>query len=126
MVAASGSIDVLAEPAPYAPRKMPKRQHKLLKEFAARKGDPNLGGSSKTKLMTAYKQDALRCLSHLASHGPSKLATLREATKVGRAAAILRDNYYGWFNREARGIYAVTSEGCEARQTFAAQINALT
>ena len=125
VVAASGSIDVLAEPAPYAPRKSAKRQQRLLTEFTKRKGDPNLGGSGKTKLMTAYKQDALRCLSHLVSHGPSKLATLRQATKVERAASIMRDNYYGWFNREARGIYAVTNEGREARQTFAAQINAL-
>ncbi len=126
VVAASGSIEVLAEPQPYAPRKSVKRQHQLLKEFTKRKGDPNLGGSGGTKLMTSYKQDALRCLTHLNTHGPSKLAALRDATKVDRAANIMRDNYYGWFGRAGRGIYALTDEGQAAMKSFATHISALT
>ena len=126
VVAASGSIEVLAEPAPYAPRKSVKRGQRLLKEFTKRKGDPNLGGSGGTKLMTAYKQDALRCLMHLSTHGPSKLAALRTATKVERAANIMRDNYYGWFGRAGRGIYELTSEGQAATKSFATHISALT
>ena len=126
VVAASGSIEVLAEPAPYAPRKSVKRGQRLLKEFTKRKGDPNLGGSGGTKLMTAYKQDALRCLTHLSTHGPSKLAALRTATKVERAANIMRDNYYGWFGRAGRGIYELTSEGQAAIESFGAHISALT
>ena len=126
VVSASGSLEVLAEPVPYAPRKSAKRQQRLLKEFTKRKGDPNLGGSGGTKLMTAYKQDALRCLAHLNAHGPLKLAHLREATKVDRAANILRDNHYGWFARAGRGIYDLTSEGQLATKSFAAHISALT
>ena len=126
VVAASGSIEVLAEPAPYAPRKSANRQQRLLKEFTKRKGDPNLGGSGGTKLMTAYKQDALRCLSHLHENGPSKLAVLRDATKVERAANIMRDNYYGWFGRAGRGIYELTGEGQAAIESFGAHISALT
>ena len=122
----SGSVEVLAEPVRYTPRKSTSRQQRLLKEFTKRKGDPNLGGSGGIKLMTAYKQDALRCLTHLSTHGPSKLATLREATKVGRAANIMRNNYYGWFGRAVRGVYQLTSEGQAARETFAAHISALT
>ena len=64
VVAKSGTVEVLADPAPYAPRQHAKRKSALLKEFHKRKGDPNIGGSTKTKLMTAYKQDALRCLAH--------------------------------------------------------------
>ena len=126
VVAASGSIEVLAEPAPYTPRKSVKRQQRLIKEFTKRKGDPNLGGSGGMKLMTAYKQDALRCLTHLSTHGPSKLAALRVATKVDRAANIMRDNYYGWFGRAGRGVYELTSEGLAATKSFAEHISALT
>ncbi len=126
VVAASGSIEVLAEPTLYVPRKSVKRQQRLLKEFTKRRGDPNLGGSGRTKLMTAYKQDALRCLRHLSTHGPSKLAALREATKVDRAANIMRDNYYGWFGRTGRGVYEITSEGQAATKSFAKHISALT
>ena len=126
VVSASGSVELLAEPMPYAPRKQAKRQQRLLKEFSGRKGDPNLGGSGGAKLMTAYKQDALRCLSFLGAQGPSKLVGIREATKVGRAANIMRDNYYGWFGRAGRGVYALTDDGQSAIKEFAKHISALT
>jgi hypothetical protein len=118
VIAASGSLEVLADPEPYAPRKATKRQAALLKEFNRRKGDHNLGGSTRTKLMTAYKQDALRLLAHVKSQGPSKVSDLRKATKVDRAAAILRDDHYGWFTRQSRGIYGSTELGLAAADSF--------
>ena len=125
LIGTLGGIQVLAEPAAYAPRQSVNRKQKLVKEFNARSGDPNLGGSGGTKLMTAYKQDALRCLSHLQAQGPTKLAALRQATKVERAAGIMRNNYYGWFQNTARGIYELTPEGQAAMKTFATHIIAL-
>jgi hypothetical protein len=118
VVAKSGSIEVLADPAPYAPRPAAKRKLALLKEFSRRKGDPNTGGSTRTKLMTAYKQDALRCLAHIKVQGPSRVADIRKATQVERAAAILRDDYYGWFIRQSRGVYATTEKGDTAVNLF--------
>ena len=120
-----GGIEVLAEPTAYAPRQSANRKQKLVKEFNARSGDPNLGGSGGTKLMTAYKQDALRCLSHLQAQGPTKLAALRQATKVERAAGIMRNNYYGWFQNTSRGVYELTAEGETAVTTFLEHISAL-
>ena len=120
-----GGIQVLAEPVAYMPRQSSSRKQKLVKEFTARAGDPNLGGSGGTKLMTAYKQDALRCLTHLSANGVTKLSALRQATKVERAANIMRDNYYGWFQNTARGIYELTPEGQAAMKTFATHMSAL-
>jgi hypothetical protein len=108
VVAASGNVEVLADPLPYTPRKNAKRRRLLLREFAARKGDPNVGGCTGVKLMTAYRQDAVLCAEYLRAHGPSRVRDIREMTKVDRAANILRDNHYGWFVREARGIYGLT------------------
>lgn len=125
VVAKSGSIDVLAEPVPYVPRPNKNRAHALLKEFKKRKGDPNIGGSTKTKLMTAYKQDALRCLCHLHSNGPTKISDLRKATQVDRAATIVRADYYGWFIKEDRGVYNITATGRSAILIFAREIAAL-
>jgi hypothetical protein len=118
VVAKSGSIEVLADPLPYSPRPAAKRKLALLKEFNRRKGDPNTGGSTRTKLMTAYKQDALRCLAHIKLLGPSRVADIRKATNVERAAAILRDDYYGWFIRQSRGVYATTDMGDTAATLF--------
>jgi hypothetical protein len=64
--------------------------------------------------MTAYRQDALACAAHLAAHGASKGAAVRDATGVARATAILRDNHYGWFVRVATGIYDLTEAGAAA------------
>lgn len=125
VVSKSGSIEVMAEPGPYAPRLNTRRKTIALKEFSRRQGDPNLGGSTKTKLMTAYKQDALRCLAHLHRNGPTKIAELKKHTLVDRSASILRNDYYGWFTKTARGIYGVTEVGVAAMTQFQPEIAAL-
>ena len=61
--------------------------------------------------MTAYRQEALRCAELLASHGPMAPKALRAAGDVPNAAKILRHDYYGWFERVDRGIYALTPQG---------------
>ena len=38
-----------------------------------RTGDPNPGGTTGIKRVTAYRQDALRCAAHLATHGPASI-----------------------------------------------------
>jgi hypothetical protein len=106
VVSESGNLEVIADPLPYAPRQNVKRRGLLLREFARREGDPNLGGSY-GKLVTAYKQDAIKCLAHLKQHGPTRVKDIRQQTGVDRAAAILRDNHYGWFKKESRGVYGV-------------------
>ena len=70
-------------------------------------------------IMTAYRQDALRCLKHLERNGPTKLADLRKATGVQRASGILQDDHYGWFERVARGVYQLTPKGVAALEEYA-------
>jgi len=111
VVSASGSVDVLADPVPYAPRQSLQRRGSLLSEFLRREGDFNTGGSTRRKLMTAYRQEALRCAFHLSQAGASRVGDIRRATNVERAASILRGNVYGWFLRESRGIYGLTGAG---------------
>jgi hypothetical protein len=114
VVTTAGSVEVLADPVPYAPRKNVKKRALLLKEFNARSGDPNLGGTTRKPLMTAYRQDAIKCAEHLAAAGPTKAQHVKAKTKVDRAASIMRDNVYGWFCKVERGVYALTDEGIVA------------
>ena len=121
-----GFVEALADPAPYKPRKDARRAGLLLKEFAHRVGDPNEGGVARRRpLMTAYRQDALRCARHLGREGPTKLAALRAATGVARAAGILQDDVYGWFTRVERGVYGLTPKGRAALVEFAAALEKL-
>lgn len=109
---ADGTVEVHLDPAPYQPRQNPARRTRLLREFARRTGDPNLGGSpARAGLVTAYRQDALRLARYLAEHGPAKGAVVARATGVGRATRMMADDHYGWFERVARGIFALTRQG---------------
>ncbi len=112
-------VEAYLDPAPYLPRKAPRRKAVLLKEFQRRVGDPNSGGSSKRPLVTAYRQDALRCVKFLKSTGASKISDIVAQTKVDRTAAILRRDVYGWFMKMDRGIYSLSTKGEAAIVTFA-------
>ncbi len=114
VVEGSGSVDVLTDPLPYAPRQNAKRRNGLLGEFRKRLGDLNTGGSRGKSLMTAYRQDALRCAVQLAQAGASRVKDIRQTTRVERSATILRSNVYGWFQRESRGVYGLTDAGVAA------------
>lgn len=100
-----GHVTVHADPAPYKPRVSKGQQTRLLGEFARRDGDPNTGGSTRRKLVTAYRQDALRCAEFLSEHGATRAARVAAGTGVPNARRIMADNHYGWFRRVARGVY---------------------
>jgi len=119
LVVAAERADVVLDPAPYAPRKNKRKVGRLLGEHARRVGDPNRGGSStRVPMMTAYRQEALRC-AELLRGGPMKLVDMRAAADVPNAAKILRSDYYGWFERVERGVYAITPAGQRGLKTYA-------
>ena len=106
-----GLVEVHCDPGPFRPRKSAPRKARLLREFARRAGDPAEGGATRTGLVTAYRQDALRVAAYLAQNGPSKGAAVARATGVETATRIMRDDHYGWFERIATGIYRLTPAG---------------
>lgn len=119
IVVGGDKADVVLDPAPYKPRQDKRKAGRLLGEHARRVGDPNLGGQAmRAPLMTAYRQQALRCAELLAANGPMKVAALRAACDAPKAASILRADVYGWFERVERGVYAITPKGREGLQQF--------
>lgn len=114
-------VEAHLDPGPYQPRRNTVRAGRLLREFSRRVGDPNTGGTTGVKRVTAYRQDGLRCLAVLAG-GPMKAASVAAASGVARAAVLMRDDHYGWFEREARGIYRLTPKGQAALQAEAAEL----
>lgn len=117
-----GTVEAHLDPGPYQPRRNAARAGRLLREFDRRVGDPNTGGTTRTKRMTAYRQDALRCAHHLAGQGPCRAVQVAAATGVARAQPLMRADHYGWFERVDRGIYALTPRG---RADLAANTDAL-
>lgn len=110
-VADNGMVIVIVGSVTPMPRTNPKRRSRLMREHQKRKGDPAVGGSTRTPLMTAYRQQALGCAAVLKA-GPLKVREIRN--HVPDATKILQGNVYGWFERVERGVYGLTPVGLEA------------
>jgi hypothetical protein len=110
IVVRDGRADVLLDPLPYVPRRNRARATRLLREHGCRVGDPTLGGSVRRPIMTAYRQEALRCAGVLAG-GALTVRAVRARAEAPRAARILQSNVYGWFERVGRGVYALSPRG---------------
>jgi hypothetical protein len=120
-----GTVAVVEEPVPYRPRPAHQRAARLILEFERREGDMNVGGQRRTPIVTAYRQDALRCARALAANGAMHLAQLRAATGVADAGRMLQRDVYGWFTRLGRGIYTLSDRGREALAQFAEAVAVL-
>lgn len=111
-----GLVTVHCDPGPYAPRKSKMRQTRLLREFAKRSGDPNQGGQTRSGLVTAYRQDALKVAVYLYEIGASRGADVKRETAIEHATRMMRDNHYGWFEKVEKGVYGLTDAGAAAVQ----------
>ncbi|MHA7965626.1 DUF2161 family putative PD-(D/E)XK-type phosphodiesterase [Paenibacillus sp. CAU 1782] len=112
-------IDMLVQPGdPPVRGKRPSKRNRLLTEFRERSGDYNVGGSTGRKLVTAYREKALRCAYVLQQSGPSAPREIAAATGLSNSGQMLRANYYGWFQRVERGKYALLPQGEEALKEY--------
>lgn len=107
----AGGIEAHLDPGPYQPRHNRRKASRLVREFDRRVGDPNTGGTTGVKRMTAYRQEALLCAAHLAAHGACRAAEVARATGVAGAGQMFRADHYGWFERVERGVYQLTPKG---------------
>lgn len=114
-VSKSGHVDILVSPTAPTPRKDPRRRSRLVEEHKRRRGDPVAGGGTRKPIMTAYRQQALACAAAMAS-APQRPRDLKPS--LPDAQKILRRNVYGWFERSARGVYALTETGRSALATW--------
>lgn len=122
MVVVKGRCEVALDPAPYKhpPRKNARKVTRMLGEHQRRVGDPNRGGSStRVPMMTAYRQEAMRCAAQLARNGAMAIKDLRLKAEAPRAGKIVFDDHYGWFERVERGVYALTPKGKKSFMQYA-------
>ncbi|MDV7340761.1 DUF2161 family putative PD-(D/E)XK-type phosphodiesterase [Terasakiella sp. A23] len=118
LVKSEEKTEILLDPTEYKPRRNKRKTTALLKEFNQRLGDPNVGGTTGKKIITAYRQDALRCALALAGKERMKLSDIRKEAGVEKASSILQKNYYHWFERLDRGVYGLTDLGREELKKY--------
>jgi hypothetical protein len=110
-------VEYILDPTTYHFKKNKKKRRKLLKEFSLRQTSLNVGGVTKTKIITAYRELALLILDALKYESKST-QYLRTYTGRKKVTNILQKNYYGWFERISRGVYTITETGRKALETY--------
>ncbi|MBM7583489.1 hypothetical protein JOC86_000026 [Bacillus pakistanensis] len=108
-------MEISIPPTPFDRLKNMKRNKKksnaIIKEINGRNGDYNIGGSNKTKIMTAYKENCIQIACFLERFGPLSPKALKEKGTGERTQSILSKNYYGWFDKVQRGVYTLSEKG---------------
>ncbi len=106
-------VEVVFHPVPFSRRKRAPARRAVLEEIAHRTGDFNRAGSTRTKLMTAYRENAIHIACCLESRGRLSPAALRALGTGPKTQSILHFNAYGWFERVDKGVYALSPRGRE-------------
>lgn len=92
-----------------------RRTRLLMNEFDGRTGDNNVGGTTKTPLITAYRENTLVAASILSRLGEASAALLRKSGAHAKVYQMLVKNYYGWFERTGeKGVFRLTASGAKA------------
>jgi hypothetical protein len=116
-------VEVVFEPAAFdmvkSKRQSKKKKQELIKEFAARYGDFNTGGSTRKKLVTVYREMAIHIACCLIKYGALKPKEMRQlGTDEKKTTIILEKNHYGWFENISRGLYAINEKGRQEVQEY--------
>jgi hypothetical protein len=104
-------VEVVLQPLPLARRRKAAARRAVLEEVSHRSADYNMAGSTRRKLMTAYREQAVRIACFLSVFGELSPKALRALGTGQKTHAILYDNVYGWFRRVGTGTYRLAAHG---------------
>lgn len=119
--------EILFQPTPFNNRKssgQSKLKRKaIMKEINGRSADFNVGGSNRTKIMTAYKESCIQIACYLEKLGPLSPKALIQMGTGDKTSSILTKNYYAWFERIKRGTYVISEKGREEVKDYPDLLN---
>lgn len=110
------TVDVLLEPSDSIARKNKRKKERLQNELEKRVVSTNVGGVNKQKIMTAYRERSVELLCLIEARGQISTKDLREMQKDTAYISILSKNFYKWFVRIEKGVYALSEIGTLALQ----------
>ena len=107
------TVDVVLEPSDSMIRKNKKKKEMVQAELENRQVDANVGGMTRRKIMTAFREKSIRLACLLEKEGQVSTASLRERG-VEEYITLLGRNYDKWFQRVEKGVYTLSEKGREA------------
>lgn len=108
------TVDVVLTPSDSLVRKNRRKQQRLQAEMDNRRVAENVGGMTRRKIMTAYREKAIELCCIIELFGQISVKDLREMGKEAKYATMLRSNVYQWFQRIEKGVYGLSVSGNEA------------
>ncbi|RSD25580.1 DUF2161 domain-containing phosphodiesterase [Mesobacillus subterraneus] len=113
-------VDFICHPEPFVGKTGKNRRKKaaLMAEIEGRSSDFNIGGSNKSKIMTAYKENCIQIACYLDRLGQLSPKALKALGTGDKTPLILQKNYYKWFDRVERGVYAISQQGQKELEDF--------
>lgn len=110
----SKQVQVILTPLVKTTNKNKKKKQLLIKEATSRTFDLNVGGSTKVKLITSFKEKNIKIACILKKEGFMSSKNLIQIYECEKDTySILYKNFYGWFKRIDRGLYSITNKGLE-------------
>ncbi|MAG14255.1 MAG: hypothetical protein CMN78_06635 [Spirochaetales bacterium] len=113
-------IEVHFHPSLYSPRRQQKKRRTVIREIRDRNGDYNVGGSTGTKVVTAYRENAIHIACCLEARGTLSPSQLRDMGTGKKTQSILGNNFYGWYERISKGLYGLHPDGKKALASYPA------
>ena len=107
------TVDVVLEPSDSIAWKNRKKREKVQAELEQRQVDGNVGGMTRRKIMTAFREKSIRLACMLEREGQISTASLRERGLEDYIGIFVK-NYDKWFKRVEKGVYALSEKGWEA------------
>lgn len=111
-------VEIVFHPIKFQRKKISKRKKAIIEEVENRSQNLNVGGSNKKKIVTAYKENAIRIAVYLKEIGATSPKILRKYDSGKKTLSILYNNFYGWYQRVDRGIYDITAKGKSELKNF--------
>ncbi len=109
---------LIFHPIEYDKKRSSSKKRAILRETKGRHKNVNVGGSTRKKTMTAYRERLIFAACALERLGASRPATLKKLGIGDKAGEILYNNHYKWFDRIDRGIYELTQTGQQGLEEF--------
>lgn len=101
-------VECIQEPEFSRYNRSHKKEKSLLYEFENRSADFNIGGVTREKIMTVYREQCIQIGCLLEKEGQLTLKEIKNRTGIEKTATILQKNHYGWFERVSRGCYKLS------------------
>jgi len=109
---------VVFHPALHRTKRLTHERLAVLEEMIGRSGNRNQGGSTREKLVTAYRENAIHIACCLERYGPLTPQQLRALGTGSKTTSILYKDVYEWFDRVSRGLYALSPRGRTALKDY--------